>query len=144
MKDFSYITSSHPSYIENLYKDFVQNPDSVDPDYRKFFEGFDFAINTVNGNGATNGHAVAEPSGSSIDVSQLDKEFAVYNLILSYRKKGHLEAKTNPIRERKNRGANLDLKYFGLSDGDLNKSFSAGKFVGLGTASLQQIIQQQG
>ena len=141
MKDFSYITSSHPSYIENLYKDFVQNPDSVDPDYRKFFEGFDFAVNNVNGNGAANGHAVAEPSAASIDVSQLDKEFAVYNLILAYRKKGHLEAKTNPIRERKNRGANLDLKYFGLSDSDLNKSFASGKFVGLGTTSLQQIIQ---
>ena len=66
MKDFSYITSSHPSYIENLYKDFVQNPDSVDPDYRKFFEGFDFAVNNVNGNGTTNGHAVAEPSGAAI------------------------------------------------------------------------------
>ena len=60
---------------------------------------------------------------------------------MAYRKKGHLEAKTNPIRERKNRGANLDLKYFGLSDADLNKSFSSAKFVGLGTASLQQIIQ---
>jgi 2-oxoglutarate dehydrogenase E1 component len=52
MKDFSFITHSHPAYIENLYKDFVQNPESVDPDYRKFFEGFDFAISSVqNGNG---------------------------------------------------------------------------------------------
>ena len=43
MKDFSYITHSHPAYIENLYQDFIKNPDSVDPDFRKFFEGFDFA-----------------------------------------------------------------------------------------------------
>ena len=63
MKDFSYITHSHPAYIENLYKDFVQNPESVDPDYRKFFEGFDFAI-TNAANGSANGKAaetVAEP-----------------------------------------------------------------------------------
>ena len=56
MKDFSYITSSHPAYIENLYQDFVKDPESVDPEIRKFFEGFDFAVNNVkplaNGNGA--------------------------------------------------------------------------------------------
>ncbi|RYD73242.1 MAG: hypothetical protein EOP53_20460, partial [Sphingobacteriales bacterium] len=41
MKDFQYITGSHPSYIENLYNDFVKDPASVDAEMRKFFEGFD-------------------------------------------------------------------------------------------------------
>jgi 2-oxoglutarate dehydrogenase E1 component len=44
MKDFSYITNSHPAFIENLYQDFLQDPNSVDPDLKKFFEGFDFAV----------------------------------------------------------------------------------------------------
>ncbi|MGZ3837803.1 MAG: 2-oxoglutarate dehydrogenase E1 component [Flavisolibacter sp.] len=139
MKDFSYITHSHPAYIESLYNDFVQNPDSVDPEYRKFFEGFDFALS----NGA-NGAAVEAPSaaGKQLDAAQLGKELAVYELILAYRKKAHLVAKTNPIRERKNRGANLDLKYFGLGEADLQQSFFAGQFIGLGTATLQQILDR--
>src|SRR5687768_3947243 len=151
MKDFSFITHSHPAYIENLYKDFVQNPESVDPDYRKFFEGFDFAISSVkNGNGKVaedlNGK-VAAPSSESkpamaIDSNQLLKEFAVYSLILAYRRKGHLIAKTNPIRERKNRVANLDLKYFGLGEADLQQNFAAGQFIGLGTTSLQNILDK--
>ena len=140
MKDFTYITNSSPAFIENLYRDFVKNPDSVDPELRKFFEGFDFALSAAG----TNGHAPAEmvtPTPVVItDSSQLGKEFAVYNLILAYRKKGHLIAKTNPIRERKNRGANLELKYFGLSDADLNAEFEAGKFAGLGRTTLQNII----
>ena len=41
MKDFSYITSSSPAFIENMYRDFVNNPESVDADLKKFFEGFD-------------------------------------------------------------------------------------------------------
>ena len=49
MKDFSFITSSHPAYIENLYSDFLKNPESVDADLRKFFEGFDFAVSTGHG-----------------------------------------------------------------------------------------------
>ncbi|MBO9683687.1 MAG: 2-oxoglutarate dehydrogenase E1 component, partial [Flavisolibacter sp.] len=114
MKDFSYITQSHPAYIESLYKDYIQNPESVDPEFRKFFEGFDFAVSS-----GVNGHALAatEPAAEvAVDRNQLAKEFAVYNLLLAYRKNGHLAANTNPIRKRKDRGANLDLKYFGLSD----------------------------
>ena len=56
MKDFSYITSASPSFIENMYQDFVKDPKNVDPEFRKFFEGFDFAISNIklpaNGNGA--------------------------------------------------------------------------------------------
>jgi 2-oxoglutarate dehydrogenase E1 component len=140
MKDFSYITHSHPAYIESLYQDFLSNPESVDPEYRKFFEGFDFALS--NG---TNGQASAQAGLTSetlADPEQLAREFSVYNLILAYRKKGHLEAKTNPIRERKDRGANLGLKYFGLGDADLQRNFEAGRFVGLGNAKLQDIVNR--
>jgi 2-oxoglutarate dehydrogenase E1 component len=144
MKDFSFITHSHPAYIENLYKDFVQNPESVDPDYRKFFEGFDFAISSVqnNGSGKVAETSVEPKQVQAVDANQLSKEFAVYNLILAYRRKGHLLAKTNPIRERKNRVANLELKYFGLSETDLQQSFAAGQFIGLGTTTLQSIIDK--
>ena len=45
MKDFSFVTNSHPSYIEEVYKDFVKDPSTVDPEMKKFFEGVDFACN---------------------------------------------------------------------------------------------------
>ena len=52
MKDLQYITNSSPSFIESLYQDFVKDPQSVDPEFKKFFEGFDFAITQgKNGNG---------------------------------------------------------------------------------------------
>ena len=135
MKDFSFITSSHPAYIENLYSDFVKNPGSVDAELRKFFEGYDFAVSTTNGK--VNGAAMAS---TPMLTDQLDKEFGVFRLIRAYRNKGHLVAKTNPIRERHDRKANLDLKYFGLNEQDLDREFNAGKFVGLGKTSLQNIL----
>lgn len=137
MKDFSYITQAHPSYIESLYQDFVKDPSSIDPDYRKFFEGFDFALST-----GTNGQKAAPAATIKAGDTDLVKEFAVYNLIQAYRKKGHLIAKTNPIRPRKDRGANLDLKYFGLTDSELDKTFAAGSFIGLENATLQQIVER--
>ena len=35
----------------------------------------------------------------------------------------------------------MNLKYFGLKDEDLNTEFEAGKFIGLGRTSLQNIIK---
>ena len=137
MKDFQYITNSHPSYVEGLYQDFIKDPNSVDVDLRKFFEGFDFAISNNSISTPLNGKTNNTSSPLSTD---LDKEFGVFRLIRAYRKKGHLVAKTNPIRERKDRHAKLELSDFGLTEADLNTNFEAAKFVGMQNASLQSII----
>ena len=135
MKDFQYITNSHPGYIEELYNDFVKDHNSVDADMRKFFEGFDFAVSNAAGGGN-----VTAVNGIAVSSGQLNKEFAVYQLIQAYRRKGHLITKTNPIRERKDRHAKLELSGFGLTDADLHTTFAVGKFVGMENASLQNII----
>ena len=104
-----------------MYQDFVKNPESVDPEFKKFFEGFDFAINSavVNGNGKATVASAAtisvadKPMNADMDPIAPDshqegwmREIRAYRMILGYRNKGHLLAKTNPIRKRKDRGAN--------------------------------------
>jgi 2-oxoglutarate dehydrogenase E1 component len=143
MKDFSYITNSSPAFIENLYRDFLENPDSVDPELKKFFEGFDFAISSnppVNGNGKAV-HAIDETNKTQATTG-IDwmKEVRAYRMILGYRNKGHLLAKTNPIRKRKDRGANIELAFYGFTEEDLDKEFYAGKLIGLGVTSLKNIL----
>src|SRR6201996_904414 len=150
MKDFSFITNSHPAYIEGLYQDYVRNPDAVDPEFRKFFEGFDFAVTQgksavlTSSNGTANGTYTAAPAGSKTyttsDGVDWKKELGAYRLILGYRNKGHLLAKTNPIRPRKDRGANVDLPFYGFTEEDLDKNFFAGNLIGLGTTTLRQIL----
>jgi len=144
MKDFSYITNASPAFIENMYQDFVKNPENIDPEFRKFFEGFDFAVSTgtkpTNGNGAAIAETKEGPAESAPAVNWL-KEIQVYRMILGYRNKGHLIAKTNPIRERKDRGANLDLSFFGFTENDLDAEFYTGNLIGLGKTSLRNIIQ---
>src|SRR5205809_3150889 len=143
MKDFSYITSSHPAYIENLYQEFIKDPASVDPEMKKFFEGFDFAVSSgINGkhNGTETIEAPAVKSTAAVADKDWMKEIRVYRLILGYRNKGHLIADTNPIRKRKDRGANLDFSFFGLNEADLDKTFAAGNLVGLGETTLRNIL----
>ncbi len=142
MKDFSYITNSHPEFIENLYRDFVKDPSAVDPELKKFFEGFDFAMSNgqVNGNGAV---ASANGTTAPAQSGEVDwrKELGAYRMILGYRNKGHLIAKTNPIRERRDRNANLTLQFFGLEEQDLEKTFQVGERVGLGPTKLKNLLE---
>jgi 2-oxoglutarate dehydrogenase E1 component len=148
MKDFSFITNSHPGYIEELYKGFVENPESVDPELKKFFQGFDFAI-------ASNGNAVAPSNGTataskqaesvsdgaaSISFTNMQKEFGVYQLVRAYRKRGHLLSITNPIKKRKDRHAHLDLEHFGLSESDLDTDFQVGNYFKIGLTKLSDIV----
>ncbi len=142
MKDFSYITSQHPAFIENLYRDFINNPDSVDPELKKFFEGFDFAVSSAAA--IINGTTVSLRETKAPEVAPADfdwmREIRVYRMILGYRNKGHLIAKTNPIRSRKDRGANLDINFFGLKEEDLDQTFQAGNLIGLGATTLRNIL----
>lgn len=137
MEDYSYVMGQTPEFIDSLYNEFVKDSSSVDPEWRKFFEGFDFGFSSkgINGKAATNGTATGQVSNE-----QLAKEFAVYSLIRAYRKRGHLLATTNPIRKRKDRQAHLELTDFGLSDADLNTEFQAGTFIDAGKAKLSDIV----
>ncbi len=140
MKDFSYVTGPSAAYIESLYNEFVKDPNSVDPEWKKFFEGFDFALTTSPDKiTAIKG---ASQGGSAISEESLSKELAVFELIRAYRKRGHLAATTNPIRTRKNRHPQLELERFNLTEADLSKTFFAGRFVGLKNAPLKDIIER--
>ena len=139
MKDFQYITNAHPSYIEGLYQDFVKDPNSVEPEMKKFFEGFDFAL--ISGHLAVGSlHSTTHHSLLTTDSVDWMSEIRVYRMILGYRNKGHLLADTNPIRKRKDRGANLGLNFFGFTEADLDKTFAAGNLLGLGATTLKNII----
>jgi 2-oxoglutarate dehydrogenase E1 component len=143
MDKYSYISNAHTGYIDELYKSYKINPDSVDASWQKFFEGFDFSLQH-GGSGASNGNgtAVAAPSKSeATGVGFSPKEVQVHALIHAYRSRGHLRSKTNPVRTRKDRKALLDLSDFGLTDADLNTEFEAGKDLGIGRATLSKIVE---
>lgn len=129
MDKFSYISNAHGAYIDELYRTYLDDPDTVDESWRKFFEGFEFSLRKFG----TNGHSVEEVSGLS------QKEIGVRDLIHAYRTRGHLRAKTNPVRTRRDRKALLDLEDFGLSESDLEAEFDVGKVIGIGRATLKEI-----
>ncbi len=123
--DFSFLGNLDIDIVEALYRDYRKDPGSVEESWQQFFKGFDFA---------------REEFKDQLASETLDKEFNVINLIDTYRKRGHLFTKTNPVRTRRKYFPTLDLENYGLSDEDLDTVFHAGKEIGIGAASLRDIV----
>ena len=142
MDKYSYISNAHGNYLDELYQTYKKDPSSLDESWQKFFEGFEFA--QLNGGSNGTSTATTTPSqteaGDTVSTAHFDNEIKVRHLIHAYRTRGHLRAKTNPVRERKDRKALLDLEDFGLSEADLNTEFEVGKIIGIGRATLQKIV----
>ncbi len=143
MDRFSFLNAAHTDYFAQLYDQYLENPDSIEPSWRSFFQGFDFGMENFTGENPV--QFGAETSSNPVDNSkiseQLQKEFQVIKLIEGYRTRGHLFTKTNPVRERRSYSPTLELKNFGLSDADLNTVFDAAKVLNLTPCTLSAIVK---
>lgn len=130
MDRFSFLSNLDVNQAEELYRQFLQQPDSLDAGWRNFFSGFEFARTNYD-----------LDAGGSVVPEHLRKEFNVINLINGYRTRGHLFTDTNPVRERRKYTPTLDLVNFGLGEEDLDQEFQAGSLIGIGKARLRDIVQ---
>lgn len=126
MDKFSFLGNLEPAALEDLYNKFVSDPSSVDIEWQKFFEGFDFAVRTF-------------PSAKKKEI-ETSSEFKVINLITEYRRRGHLFTQTNPVRKRRSYTPTLNIENYGLSSSDLETVFQAGNEIGIGPAKLKDIV----
>jgi 2-oxoglutarate dehydrogenase E1 component len=144
MDRFSFLNAAHTEFFAQLYDQYLDNPDSVEPSWRSFFQGFDFGMATYNEENAV--EQMATYSSNSVASGQVSekvlKEFNVLKLIDGYRTRGHLFTKTNPVRDRRTYSPNLAIENFGLSSADLDTVFDAAKILGHQPATLKEIIRR--
>ena len=134
MDKYSFLNAAHTAYFADLYEQYQINPDSVEPSWRAFFQGYDFGSENYGMDGEiTEGVSTQIPE-------HVQKEFQVVKLIDGYRNRGHLFTKTNPVRERRKYAPTLEIENFGLSQSDMNTVFSAGDILGIGKATLKNIV----
>lgn len=143
LRNFDYLKSINAEYIEELYISYIENPDSIDPSWRYFFDGIYLGEVTALVEAARQFEA-NPTTGVAVNASsiQWESELKVFNLVQAYRAHGHLVAQINPIFENPTRTPELELARFGLSESDLAQTFNAAKFMGLEAAPLSKIIEQ--
>ena len=149
MDQYSYIANSDAAYVDQLYQSFKQDPQTVDESWQQFFKGFEFSLaygEKTNGKPAATAQNGVSANGNGqttkpVDSTHAEKEVSVASLIKAYRSRGHLLAKTNPLRARKDRQPRVDLPDYALSDADLDTLFESGKLLGIGPATLRVIME---
>lgn len=146
----SYLSGGNASYLEQLYEQYLNNPESLDPKWRDYFQN----LSKVNGSEALDvSHAavqqqfvkLAEQTQKSYilsdDASFERKQAAVDRLIEAYRTYGHLAAKIDPLGSVRSRPIELSLDFYPqLSTADYERSFRAEALMGVAKASLREII----
>ncbi|MCQ4034444.1 2-oxoglutarate dehydrogenase E1 component [Kaistella montana] len=151
MDKFSFLNAAHSQLIEDLYQQYLKYPDSLEPSWKAFFQGFDFALENYGDETPGDNNFVASApnavqlannaAANGLIPDDIQKEFKVLNLIEAYRQRGHLFTNTNPVRERRHYEPTLAIENFGLSQQDLNKKFNSATETGMpAAATLQEII----
>jgi len=134
MDKYSFLNAAHTTYFAEMYDQYLKDPDTVEPSWRAFFQGYDFGTEKFEANGE-----IIEGVTTQIP-EHLQKEFQVIKLMDGYRSRGHLFTKTNPVRTRRQYTPTLDIENFGLSKEDLTTIFNAGEIIGIGPQTLDKII----
>ncbi|MCW5547662.1 MAG: 2-oxoglutarate dehydrogenase E1 component [Opitutaceae bacterium] len=125
-------THANAAVIEAAYQSWLENPDSVDPTWRAFFQGF-----ALGNSGGTLTDSVATSGASIIDSL---KQSHVHYLINTYRAIGHLEAHLDPLSEPPLPHPKLSLSQFDLTEADLDTTFDVGTYLGGGQMKLAEIL----
>ncbi|NJB84644.1 2-oxoglutarate dehydrogenase E1 component [Lewinella marina] len=136
MSNYSHLANAHPGYIEQLYRQYSESPDSVDASWRDFFLGFDYASEK-----SPTGPGMPTTPEGTIDWEHVKKELSVFALIKAYRMRGHVASNIDPIQEFEDPDAGLELSDFDLGEEDLDKPFrAADQFFMPEGSTLRQIV----
>ena len=149
-----HISGSNAAYAEELYEQFLEDPNGVPDEWRSYFETLpvvegviasDISHQTVRDHFlllSKNQSRVAPASASSVSADHERKQFAVGELISAYRRRGHMVADLDPLAlEEKPDVPVLSFSYHRLSAADLDTRFQTGSlFFGDKEATLAEIV----
>ena len=146
----SHLFGVNAPFIEQLYYYFLDDPTSVEPEWRAYFEALREGADSDTAErdhevirahyrelaGRPRGHAAAAAVAEG-------KQVAVLQLINAYRVRGHQQAKLDPLGlQEQHPLAELDPAYHALTPADMDTEFNTGSLVGRPQAPLRDIVAQ--
>jgi 2-oxoglutarate dehydrogenase E1 component len=144
----SQLSGGNAGYIEDLYEQYLVDPDSVGGHWKSYFDGFkgreagDLPHSAVMAQvqaAARNGQRGG--SGAGIDEEAAQKQTAFGKLVTAYRSRGHLGASLDPLGLTPPQPApDLSLEFHGLSGADLDREFNVATYFGADKFKLRDLL----
>ena len=151
----STLADGNAAYLEGLYERFLRDPASVPSDWRSYFESLprvdgverDVSHSDVREEFRQIAHHRVRPATAAREAEQAapvesaHRQVKVLQLINAFRYRAHQTARLDPLELRAAPAIpELDLRYYGLSETDLDAVFETGSLVGPRQATLREIL----
>jgi 2-oxoglutarate dehydrogenase E1 component len=148
-KQDTQLSAENAAYIEELYEHYLTAPESVDAEWRSYFDQYpkgDQPHSNVREQFlllARNSTRVQPMAQSSVSTEHERRQVGVLQLIAAYRNRGHQKAKLDPLKLAKREHVpDLELAAHGLSRSDLDTVFQTGNLaIGKAEATLGEMVQ---
>ncbi|MCK5647635.1 MAG: 2-oxoglutarate dehydrogenase E1 component [Gammaproteobacteria bacterium] len=145
----SWLDSANAAWLESMYEAYLENPESVEPQWRAQFESLkekpqasSEALSKTLSKSSEQQTRTHQNKSYTIDTAYERKQVQVLQLINSYRILGHFKANLNPLYPQNTTHiAELTLEYHQLSESDLKLEFDTGSLNTEQRASLKKILQ---
>jgi 2-oxoglutarate dehydrogenase E1 component len=133
LESTSTLFGTNAPFIEELYEQYLSDPDSVSAQWRAYFD-------ELRGGADDVAHAPVVASfvelaknrrvaGAMVDATTMHKQVLVLRLISKYRTLGMFNADLDPLRQHEvDYVADLDLATYGFTDADMDTEFDVGSF----------------
>ncbi|MEC8429355.1 MAG: thiamine pyrophosphate-dependent enzyme, partial [Pseudomonadota bacterium] len=149
------ISGGNAAYVEELYDQYLYDPNSVPEEWRSYFEQLPRVEGVVTQDtphsvvrehfellGKNRARPLAAPGSGGANIEHERKQVKVVQLISSYRSRGHQKAALDPlglmVREQV---PDLELGFHGLTPADMDTVFQTGNtFFGAEEAPLRTIL----
>jgi len=148
----SYLFGSNAPFIEALYDRYLEDPASVEPRWRAYFDELqklddgapDVSHLPIQEHFAHLASERRAPRAAAVEgegaLSQ--KQLGVLQLISAYRFQGARIADVDPLKRQEAPSiAELDPAFYGLGDADMDTTFGTGSLVGPRDMKLRDILQ---
>src|SRR5881394_650527 len=129
-----FATRANLDLLEENYQRWQEDPESLDPTWLAFFEGFELGDLQLR-NGAT--AMAAAPAG---EVGDQPLQTRVDGLVYAYRTLGHTIARVDPLADKRPQNPLLSLRELGFSEKDLDLIVSSKFFLDGRKMTLREMI----
>jgi len=144
----AFLYAGNADYIQTLFESYLTDPNTVDAEWRAFFQQTgDTALPVARETHQPSPAAARAAVSAGIDIEALHqaqhKQVRVLQLINAYRYRGHQRAHLDPLDlYERPRIKDLDLEYHELTEADLDTEFDTGSFRSIDEAKLREILRR--
>jgi len=121
MQRFDIFRRANAEYIDQLYEQYQQDPESVDETWRAFFSGFEAA------------------GGKSFSAGAMPSTMGIHKMVHAFRDLGHFVADLDPLGRTRSEQPLLDLSQFNMSEADMDRVVGKADFCGETNGTLRDL-----